>query len=71
MLLLSLIIFFLSIIFVTLEFTTICETRSDEECYEKNKQCINEDVKKNAVRRKQGKVSTRAAISFCYKLDFG
>lgn len=42
---------------MTLEFTSICKTKSDEESHEENKPFINKN-EKNAVSRKQGKLST-------------
>lgn len=44
---------------VTLEFTSICKTRSDEESPEENKPFINQDVEINTASGKQGKLSTR------------
>lgn len=49
--------FFPLIFFLTLEFTSICETKSDEESHDGNKPFINQDVETNAVRRGQGKLS--------------
>lgn len=43
---------------LTLEFTSICKTKSDEESHEENKPFINQDVEMNAVSREQGKLST-------------
>lgn len=42
---------------LTLEFTSICKTKSDEESHEENKPFINKN-ERNAVSRKQGKLST-------------
>lgn len=54
------IMFFFPVFFcVTLEFTSICKTKSDEERHEENKPFINQDVEMNAVSREQGKLSTR------------
>lgn len=46
-----------SFIFLTLESTLICETKRDEESHEER--FINQDVKKNAISREQGKLSNR------------
>lgn len=43
---------------MTLEYTSICKIKSDEESHEENKPFINQDVEMNAVNRKQGKLST-------------
>lgn len=48
-----------SFIFLTLESTLICETKRDEESHEERLNFINQDVKKNAISREQGKLSDR------------
>lgn len=48
---------FFPLFFLTLEFTSICETKSDEERHDENKPFINQDFETNAVRREQGKLS--------------
>lgn len=56
-------VFFPLIVFVTLEFTSICKTKSDEEskekCHEEKNPFINQDVEKNTVICEQGKLSNR------------
>lgn len=50
--------FFLQFFCVTLEFTSICKAKSDEESHEEEP-FINQNVELNAVSREQGKHSTR------------
>lgn len=52
-------IYFLLILLIPLEFTSNCETTTNEESHEENKPFINQDIEKNAVSREQGKLSNK------------
>lgn len=57
---------------ITLEFISICETKSNEESHKENRPFLNQDFEKNAVWRVQRNFQheTRICIFLCYKLDF-